>query len=109
VCSLADVAITPSLQGLRAALVAAAEADRSPYDDRLTAFEQIGAFETLLQKLPSLDAAAIAALSEPIRTDTPTKPIGDAAKAVINGPLADRVDGGAIGAKIDSGGRCTWG
>ncbi|TXH36055.1 MAG: hypothetical protein E6Q92_11570 [Burkholderiaceae bacterium] len=102
VWDLADVAITPSLQGLRTALVAAAEANRSPYDASLTAFEQIGAFETLLQKLPSLDAAAIAALSEPIRTDTPTAAIGNAAKAVIDGPLADRVDGVAIKAAIDA-------
>lgn len=102
VWDLADAAITPSLQGVRTALVSASEANRSPYDASLTAFEQIGAFEMLLQKQPSLDAAAIAALSELIRTDTPTAAIGNAAKAVIDGPLADRVDGVAIKAAIDA-------
>ncbi|WP_373498723.1 neuraminidase-like domain-containing protein [Desulfococcus sp.] len=102
VWDLADVAITPSLQGFRTALVTASEANRSPYNASLTAFEQIGAFEALLQKQPSLDAAAIAALSELIRTDTPTAAIGNAAKAVIDGPLADRVDGVAIKAAIDA-------
>jgi peptidoglycan hydrolase-like protein with peptidoglycan-binding domain len=99
---LADAAITPVLQGIRTALVAAADANRSPYDGSLTAFEQIGAFETLLQKQPTLDAAAIAALSDLIRADAPTVAAGAAAKAVIDGPLTERVDGGAIKAAIDA-------
>jgi len=99
---LADAAITPALQGLRTALVAASEDNRSPYDAGLTAFEQIGTLETLLQKQPSLDTAGIAALSDLIRTDTPTAAMGNAAKAVIGGPLADRVDGVAIKAAIDA-------
>lgn len=102
VLDLADVAITPSLQGLRTALAVASEANRSPYDGNLTAFEQIGAFETLLQKQPSLNALDVAALSDLIRTDTPTTVGGNAAKAVINGPLADRVDGVAIKAAIEA-------
>lgn len=102
VWDLADAAITPALQGLRTALVGASEANHSPYDDSLTALEQIGAFETLLQKQPSIDAAAIAALSELIRTDTPTAAIGNAAKTVVDGPLADRIDGVAIKAAIDA-------
>lgn len=99
---LADVAITPVLQGIRAGLVAAAEANRSPYDANLTAFEQIGAFETLLQKQPTLDATAIAALSDLIRIDTPTAAVGAVAKVVVDGPLAGRVDGVAIKAAIDA-------
>ena len=102
VWDLADLAITPVLQGIRTALLAAADANRSPYDASLTAFEQIGAFETLLQKQPTLDAAAIAALSDLIRTDTPTAAGGAAAKAVIDGPLADRVDGVTIKTAIDA-------
>jgi hypothetical protein len=102
VWDLADVAITPVLQGLRTALVAAADANRSPYDASLTAFEQIGAFETLLQKQPTADATAIAAMSDLLRTDTPTAAVGAAAKAVIDGPLADRVDGTTIKAAIDA-------
>jgi hypothetical protein len=99
---LADPAITPVLQGIRTALVVAADANRSPFDASLTAFEQIGAFETLLQKEPTLDAAAIAALSDLIRTDTPTVAAGTAAKAVIDGSLARQVDGVAIKAAIDA-------
>lgn len=102
VWDLADVAITPSLQGLRTALIAASEASRSPYDTSLTAFEQIGTFETLLQKQPSLDAAAIAALSDLIRTDTPTAAMGNTAKTVVDGQLAGRIDGVAIKAAIDA-------
>ncbi|HEU5181573.1 MAG TPA: neuraminidase-like domain-containing protein [Candidatus Polarisedimenticolia bacterium] len=99
---LAEVAITPVLQGIRTALVAAAEANRTSYDDGLTAFEQIGAFESLLQKQPLLEPAGIAALSDLIRTDTPTAAMGMAAKAVIDGPLSTRVDVAAIKAAIDA-------
>lgn len=99
---LADVAITPMLENVRTALVAAADANRSPYDAGLTAFEQVGAFETLLQTQPTLDAAAIAALSDLIRTDTPTAAMGGAAKAVVDGPLAELVDTAAIKAAIDA-------
>lgn len=99
---LADVAIAPVLQDVRTALSAAVDANRSPYDASLTAFEQIGAFETLLQKQPTLDAAAIAALSDLIRTNTPTGTAGTAAKAVIDGTLAGQVDGVAIKAAIDA-------
>lgn len=102
VWDLAEVAITPVLQGIRTALVAAADANRSPYDANLTAFEQIGAFETLLQRQPSLDSAAISALSDLIRTDSPTAAVGTAAKVVIDGSLADRVDGVSIKAAIDA-------
>lgn len=100
---LADVAITPVLQSIRAALLAAADANRSPYDAGLTAFEQIGAFEVLLQKQPTLNTAGIAALSELIRADTPTATMGNAAKAVIDGPLADRIiNGVTIKTAIDN-------
>lgn len=99
---LADVAITSVLEGLRTALVAAADANRLPYDDGLTAFEQIGALEALLQKQPTLEAISIAVVSDLIRTDTPTAADGTAAKAVIDGPLADRVDGVSIKAAIDA-------
>jgi hypothetical protein len=92
VWDLADVAITPVLQGIRTVLVAAADANHSPYDATLTAFEQIGTFETLLQKQPTLDPTAIATLSDLIRTDTPTAAVGAAAKAVIDGSLAGRVN-----------------
>ena len=102
VWDLADLAITPVLQGIRTSLVAAADANRSPYDASLTAFEQIGAFETLLQKQPALDATAIASLSDLIRTDTPTAAAGAAAKVVIDGPLAGRVDRVTIKAAIDA-------
>ncbi len=99
---LADVAITPVLQGIRSTLISAAEANQSPYDANLSAFEQIGAFETLLQKQSTLDATAIRTLSDLIRTETPTTIVANAAKAVIDGPLAGRVDSSAINAAIDS-------
>jgi hypothetical protein len=99
---LADVVITQTLQALRTALITAAEANRTPYDASLTAFEQIGALEMLLQKQPTLDATAIATLSDLIRTDTPTLANGNAAKSVIDGPLADRLDRAAAKAAIDA-------
>ena len=99
---LAESAITPVLQGLRTALAAAADANRSPYDPSLTALEQVGTFEALLQRQPTLDAASIAALGDLVRAEAPTAAAGTAAKAVIDGPLAGRVDGAATRAAVDA-------
>lgn len=99
---LADTTLTPVLQRLRADLVLASDVNRSLYDADLTAFEQIGALESLLQKQPTLDLAAIGALTELIRSNAPSGAAGTAAKAVVDGPLNGLVDGGAVKAAIDA-------
>jgi hypothetical protein len=99
---LADAAILPVLQAIRKDLIAAAAANRSPYDDSLPAFEQIPAFEAFLQRQPGLDAAAIVKLADMVRLDTPDAAAGAQAKAVVDGPLAGMVDAVAVKAAIDA-------
>jgi hypothetical protein len=102
VWDLADVAITPTLQGLRTALIAASEANRSPYDISLTAFEQIGTLETLLQKQPTLDPNAVTELRKFLDPNFSTAVASTAVKSVIDVQLVGRVDAAALKAAIDS-------
>lgn len=99
---LADDGITPVLKAIRKDLLAAAAANQSPYDDSVTAFEQIPAFEAFLQRQPGLDAGAIAKLADMVRLDTPDAAAATLAKAVIDGPLTGLVDAVAIKAEIDA-------
>jgi hypothetical protein len=99
---LADLAIQTFLEELRASLVADAEANRSPYEAALSAFEQLPAFEALLQRRPGVDAASIAALAALVRLDAPTTPDGTAAKAVLDASFADLTDLPAIKTTIDT-------
>nr|WP_281722005.1 neuraminidase-like domain-containing protein [Nitrosomonas nitrosa] len=102
VWELADVTITPVLQGIRTALVAAAEANRSPYDDSLTAFEQIGILDTLLEKQPALDLTAIAGLRRLLDPNVLTDTAAAEAKRVIDSLLTGSVDNVALKTAIDS-------
>jgi peptidoglycan hydrolase-like protein with peptidoglycan-binding domain len=99
---LADTTVTAILQSIRTGLVAAAAANPSPYDDALTAPEQIVAYETLLQQQPALDAAAIASLLDMVRIEAPTAAHATAAKAVISGPLAALLDVATVNGAIDA-------
>jgi hypothetical protein len=99
---LADSAILPVLQTIRKDLIAAAAANRSPYDDDLTALEQIPAFEAFLQRQPGLDAGGIAKLADMVRLETPDAAAGAQAKVVVDGPLAGLVDAVAVKAAIDA-------
>lgn len=98
---LADVAITPVLQGIRTELIAAADANRSPYDASLTAFEQIGALDLLLQKQPAFDQTAIAALRRLLGTGVLTSTAAAEAKRVVDGLAKGSVDDVAIKSAID--------
>jgi hypothetical protein len=99
---LADVTITPVLQGIRSALLAAEIAYRSPYDSALAAFEQVGTLEALLQKQPDVGSEQIAALTELVRADAPTAAAATVAKDAIDGSLSDHLDGVAVKAAIDA-------
>ncbi len=102
---LADTAILPVLQAIHAGFIAAAEVNRSPYDDSLTAIEQIVAFEALLQRQPGLDAKAIACLADIIRLEMIDTGARAKAKAVFdppNGGLRGLVNGPAIQVAIDA-------
>ena len=99
---LSDQAITDILTATRNGLVAAAAANRSPYDDSLTAFEQILAYEALLQQQPALAATDIARLLDMVRLETPTAADSTAAKAVISGPLASMLNVATVNAAIDA-------
>ncbi len=98
---LADDRLTAMLRALRVDLLAATAANRSPYDDGLSAAEQLPAFEAILQREASLDDIEIVALLDVARLDTPSAAAGNAAKAVMNEALAGRVDTVSVNSAID--------
>ncbi|MCZ8260624.1 MAG: neuraminidase-like domain-containing protein [Beijerinckiaceae bacterium] len=98
---LAEDRLTAMLSGLRADVLAAIAANRSPYDDTLSAIEQLPALEAMLQREPGLSDPSIASLLDLVRLDVPSVAAGNAAKAIVSGPLATRVDAISVNAAID--------
>ena len=102
VLDLGDAAIARTLTSLRADILKAADASKSPYDSNLTPLEQVVSFETLLQRQPALDATSIAQLADIVRLATPSAAAGTAAKGVIDNSLAANLNAAAVKAAIDA-------
>ncbi|MHB0953993.1 MAG: Tc toxin subunit A-related protein [Allorhizobium sp.] len=107
---IADSAITPVIQNLRARIIAAAAENKSNFDASLAPGEQIAALEALLGRQPQLSDGTTAALADLIRSNAPDAAMGTAAKAVVDadatlaegGGLLGVIDGAATKTAIDA-------